>query len=197
MIPPIPCPCCCHSTHGHQDDQKTASELQQEQKAQQQVDSSQSSLSLFCAWSCDVTSVALYPCILNLSILAVLCQAGLGMSQQCQGCIILLLPPIANWNKGSSIEAGPKVGIPLMVHPSAMTIQPLVTQVIMAFSATLLDGTCCNRSPRNNQKAGPGLLQQCQVALFLYCHRLPIGTRDHPFKAVLRLAFHSWYIPVL
>jgi len=87
------------------------------------------------ALSIDLASFALYPVAIPIGLQAVLADAGMPLSQQMNGAIVPILPPIANFNKGSSIEAGPKVGIPLVVHPQAMNIQKMASTMILGMAA--------------------------------------------------------------
>ena len=70
---------------------------------------------------------------LSSTIQALLAQAGPALSLQQNGAIPLL-PPIANWTKGSSLE-GPNVGIPLVVHGQALQLQQLASSCVVWGSA--------------------------------------------------------------
>ena len=75
------------------------------------------------------------------TIQALLAQAGPALSLSSGGCIPIL-PPVANWTKGSSLE-GPNVGIPLVVHGQALTVQQLAHSCVLwgsAVEARLLGG---------------------------------------------------------
>jgi len=88
----------------------------------------------------DLSSFGLYPVSVSPTIQSLLFEAG--PTSVINGRMLPLIPAVANWNKGSSIEAGPKVGIPLIVHGVAPEIQQLATTVVMCFDAvhsTLLD----------------------------------------------------------
>ena len=67
------------------------------------------------------------------TIQALLAQAGPTMSLE-NGAFIPILPPVANWSKGSSLE-GPNVGIPLVVHGQALRVQQLAASCILWGSA--------------------------------------------------------------
>lgn len=75
------------------------------------------------------------------TIQALLAQAGPNMSLANHG-IIPMLPPVANWSKGSSLE-GPNVGIPLVVHGQSLNLQQLSSTCILwggAIEAQLMGG---------------------------------------------------------
>jgi hypothetical protein len=63
------------------------------------------------------------------TIQALLAQAGATMSISNNGCLPML-PPIANWSKGSSLE-GPNVEIPLAVHGQALHAQQLAASCVL------------------------------------------------------------------
>ena len=71
--------------------------------------------------------------VFSPTIQALLAQAGPNMSLSGTGGIPIL-PPIANWSKGSSLE-GPNVGIPLVVHGQALTVQQLAASCVLWGSA--------------------------------------------------------------
>ena len=78
--------------------------------------------------------------VFSPTIQALLAQAGPSMSLNGTG--IPILPPVPNWSKGSSLE-GPNVGIPLVVHGQALTVQQLVASCVLwgsAMDARLLGG---------------------------------------------------------
>ena len=81
----------------------------------------------------DVAACSIYPSQVSPALQAVLCEAGVTFATQSP---TPWLPPIANWAKGSSIEAGPKVGIPLAVHPSAPQLQQLAGTLLVGVSAS-------------------------------------------------------------
>lgn len=84
----------------------------------------------------DVAAVALYNQVLGQALQALAAEAGPGLALQQGGRILPTLPPVANWHKGSSME-GPKVGIPLTVHSTALELQRLsASALVFAVSAT-------------------------------------------------------------
>lgn len=105
------------------DDAKTASELQEA------IEIERRPLSL------DIAALAIYRSAMSPTAVALAAEAGPALAQQQAGRILPVLPPVANWCKGSSIEAGPKVGIPLVVHAAAMSIQKAAGEIVFGISA--------------------------------------------------------------
>jgi hypothetical protein len=88
--------------------------------------------------------------ILSSTIQALLAQAGPALTLQNNGALPIL-PPVANWTKGSSLE-GPNVGIPLVVHGQALQLQQVASSCVLwgsAIEARLLgvDGRIVCRMP--------------------------------------------------
>ena len=87
------------------------------------------------------------------TVQALLAQAGPNMSLASHGSVPTL-PPVANWSKGSSLE-GPNVGIPLVVHGQALTVQQLAATCILwasAVEARLLGRPSSSQSQQQQQK---------------------------------------------
>jgi hypothetical protein len=118
------------------DAEKTASELQNQVFPKHEL---QLHLASYCL-TCDT---------IGPTIQAILAQSGPAMSLM-NGGHIPILPPLANWTKGSSLE-GPNVGIPLVVHGQAITVQQLSASCILwgsAINARLLGRQTSNRVQR-------------------------------------------------
>lgn len=75
------------------------------------------------------------------TVQAILAQAGPTISLMNKGHLPVL-PALANWTKGSSLE-GPNVGIPLVVHGQALTVQQLSASCVLWGSA--VDATIVGR----------------------------------------------------
>lgn len=118
------------STNSKSDDQKTASQLAAEAAAWVSGPLTVLDMQL------DVAAVSLYAEAISHVVQAVLCEAGPVTAQQKYGRILTTLPPVANWTKGCSLQGGPKVGVPLTVHGTALEIQQLSGSVQFATSAT-------------------------------------------------------------
>ena len=127
------------------DDQKTASQLQ----AEAALDIASPTVPLLL----DVAAVSLYAEAISPTIQAVLAEAGPATAQQKDGRIVVTLPPVANWSKGCSLQSGPKVGIPLTVHGTALELQQLVDRV--QFAASAVTARVLGSSPHSSRLCCP------------------------------------------
>mmetsp|Transcript_2502 Transcript_2502/g.5943 ORF Transcript_2502/g.5943 Transcript_2502/m.5943 type:complete len:2797 (-) Transcript_2502:151-8541(-) len=114
------------------DAQKTASELQNQIFPKHKLEFH---LASYCL-ACDS---------FGPTIQAILAQAGPSCSIM-NGGHIPQLPPLANWTKGSSLD-GPNVGIPLVVHGQAITVQQLSASCMLWGSA--IDARILGRQSKN------------------------------------------------
>jgi hypothetical protein len=85
-----------------------------------------------------VATIALYPDFIEPEYLQILSTAGVALSLQHEGRVILPLPPTPNSTKGSALDGsgGPSVGIPLSVHPLALQVQQRISRVVLYVTAT-------------------------------------------------------------
>lgn len=115
------------------DSAKTASQLQAQSNHNLHPSSNSSRFHQNVDLLVDVSSIALYADkTIPLACLAVAADAGHALALQKNGRILPTLPPVANWTKGASLE-GPKVGIPLAVHSSALNLQQLSSAPNLVF----------------------------------------------------------------
>jgi len=83
-----------------------------------------------------VASLALHADVIGSELQALMATTGgPSLSLQHGGKIATPLPPVENWTKGSSLEHGPNVGIPLAVHPLSLQLQHSQDKAIHYFGA--------------------------------------------------------------
>eukprot|EP00980_Cylindrotheca_fusiformis_P016230 scaffold4825_cov132-Cylindrotheca_fusiformis.AAC.7 len=125
-----------HIEDSKPDAQKTASELRNQKFTRHKLELHIASYCLSCE-------------TFGPTVQAILAQAGPAMSLL-NGGHLPSLPPLANWTKGSSLE-GPNVGIPLVVHGQALTVQQLSASCVLwgsAIDARILGRQTSNRVQR-------------------------------------------------
>ena len=110
-----------------EDDKLTASQLATPQSTSTTTTSLQQ-------WQ--VASVALHPDAIPSNLQALLADAGVCLSLQQQGRIVVPLAPISNSSKGSSLDGGPSTGTPLVNFGQlALDLQRSVSRVVCFMSA--------------------------------------------------------------
>jgi len=83
-----------------------------------------------------VASLALHADVIGPELQALMATTGgPSLSLQHGGKIATPLPPVENWTKGSSLEHGPNVGIPLAVHPLSLQLQHSQDKAVHYFGA--------------------------------------------------------------
>lgn len=119
--------------HHRPDYEKTASQLQAEAASDRSESSIANSYYRKLDVIMDMAAMSLYADkTIPLPCLAVAAEAGPTLALQKAGRVLPTLPPVANWTKGASLE-GPKVGIPLAVHSSALALQQLSSAPNLVF----------------------------------------------------------------
>mmetsp|Transcript_4292 Transcript_4292/g.6647 ORF Transcript_4292/g.6647 Transcript_4292/m.6647 type:complete len:2938 (+) Transcript_4292:149-8962(+) len=93
-----------------------------------------------------VASMAFHADVIGPELQALMATTGgPSLSLQHGGKVATPLPPVENWTKGSSLEHGPNVGIPLAVHPLSLQVQHLQDKAIHYFGAA-------SSSPKGNKR---------------------------------------------
>jgi hypothetical protein len=83
-----------------------------------------------------VATLALHPDGISPQLQALCAHAGVALSLQNNGRVLVPLPPISNSSKGTALNGGPSVGIPLSTDVLALELQQKISRVVLYVSAT-------------------------------------------------------------